>query len=137
MSRLGDLIYAPCILQQRLDKESELRVTIVGERVFAAELDTRGIPNCRDDLHRCTLSEIPKKPVKLDNAIRDACLKMMKVFGLSYGGFDLILGENNQAYFLEVNPAGDWFWIEHDTKMHITDAMVDLIESHHLLAMNK
>jgi glutathione synthase/RimK-type ligase-like ATP-grasp enzyme len=137
LSRLGDLIYAPCILQERLNKQSELRVTIVGEKVFAAELDTKGIPNCRDDLHRCTLSKIPKKPVKLDNVIEEACLKIMSDFGLSYGNFDFILDKNNQAYFLEVNPAGDWFWIEHDTNMHITDAMVDLIESHHILALKK
>jgi glutathione synthase/RimK-type ligase-like ATP-grasp enzyme len=137
LSRLGDLIYAPCILQERLNKKSELRVTIVGEKVFAAELDTTGIPNCRDDLHRCTVSEIPKKAVKLDNAIEEACLKIMKAFGLNYGAFDFILNDKNQPYFLEVNPAGDWYWIEHDTNMHITDAMVSLIESHHKLAMNK
>ena len=38
LSRLDDLIYAPCILQERLDKKSELRVTVVGEKVFAGRI---------------------------------------------------------------------------------------------------
>ena len=53
----------------------------------------------------------------------------MNMLGLKYGAFDFILDEKNQAYFLEINPTGDWYWIEHDTKMPITDTMVNLIES--------
>lgn len=129
LQRLDDLKYAPCILQERIDKKSELRVTVVDEKVFAAELDTQAIPDCRDDLHRCSLSELPKNEVKLDNATEEACLKIMNTFGLKYGAFDFILDEKGQTYFLEVNPTGDWYWIEHDTKMPITHSMVNLIEN--------
>ena len=52
------------------------------------------------------MSELPKKAVKLDNATDEACLK----------AFDFILDEKSQAYFLEINPTGDWYWIEHDTR---------------------
>lgn len=129
LSRLDDIAYAPCILQERLDKKSELRVTVVGEKVFAAELDTQAMSSCRDDLHRCTLSQLPKKEVKLDNTTEEACLKIMNKLGLKYGAFDFIVDEKGQAHFLEINPAGDWYWIEHDTKMPITDSMVNLIDS--------
>ncbi len=129
LSRLVDLIYAPCILQERLKKKSELRVTIVGEKVFATELQTETIPVCCDDLHRGTLSEIPKRAVKLDNATEASCLKMMNIFGLKYGAFDFILDGRNQLYFLEINPSGDWYWIENDTKQPITETMVNLIET--------
>jgi glutathione synthase/RimK-type ligase-like ATP-grasp enzyme len=95
----------------------------------AAELDTQAMPNCRDDMHRCSLSELPKKAVKLDNAIEEACLGIMNTFGLKYGAFDFLLDEKSQPYFLEINPTGDWYWIEHDTKMPITDTMVNLIEN--------
>jgi glutathione synthase/RimK-type ligase-like ATP-grasp enzyme len=129
LSRLDDLIYAPCILQERLNKKSELRVTIVGEKVFAAELDTQAIPNCSEDLHRGKIAEIPKKAVNLDNATEAGCLKLMNIFGLKYGAFDFILDEKNQPYFLEINPTGDWYWIEHDTQQPITETMVNLIET--------
>ena len=129
LSKLDDLIYAPCILQERLEKKSELRVTIVGDMVFAAELDTHKLSNRYDDLHRLSLSEIPKKAVKLDKMIEECCFKMMKSLGLRYGAFDFILDKKNQAYFLEINLTGDWYWIEHDTKLPITDAMVNLMDT--------
>jgi glutathione synthase/RimK-type ligase-like ATP-grasp enzyme len=74
------------------------------------------------------LAQLPKKAVKLDNAMEEACLEIMNKFGLKYGAFDFILDEKSQAYFLEINPTGDWYWIEHYTKMPITDTMVSLIE---------
>lgn len=129
LSNLNDLIYAPCILQERLSKKLEMRVTVVGEKIFAAELDTRAIPNCQDDLHRCAISEIPKKAVKLSNTVEEACLKIMSTLDLKFGAFDFVLDEKDQLYFLEINPTGDWYWIEHDTNMPITDTIVSLIES--------
>lgn len=129
LSKLDDLVYAPCILQKRIHKKSELRVTVVDDKVFATELDVNASPNCRDDMHRCEISEIPKKTINLDITTKQACLKMMNTFDLKYCTFDFILDEKNELYFLEINPSGDWYWIEHDTKAPITNAMVGLLES--------
>jgi glutathione synthase/RimK-type ligase-like ATP-grasp enzyme len=127
LAKIDDLIYAPCILQERLEKKSELRVTVVGNIIFAAELETRSLSNNYDDLHRFPIAEIPKKAVNLDKMLEDCCLKMMKSLGLRYGAFDFIIDMNNQAHFLEINLTGDWYWIEHETKLPITDAMVNLM----------
>lgn len=67
--------------------------------------------------------------MKLDNATEEACLKIMNKFDLKYGALDFVLDDKNQLYFLEVNPTGDWYWIERDTKMPITDTFVSLIEN--------
>lgn len=80
-------------------------------------------------MHRGAISDIPKKAVKLNNAIKEACLKIISIFDLKFGALDFILDEKGQLYFLEINPVGDWYWIEHDTKMPITDSMVSLLES--------
>jgi glutathione synthase/RimK-type ligase-like ATP-grasp enzyme len=128
LSRLDDLIYAPSILQERIQKKSEIRVTVVDDKVFATELDTSASPDCRDDLHRCEISEIPKRSMKLDNATKEACMKIMTIFDLRYCTFDFVIDEKNELFFLEINPTGDWYWIEHSTKVPITDTMVGLIE---------
>lgn len=53
LSKLDDLVHAPCILQKRLASKSELRVTVVGERVFAAELHSEATPKRYDDIIFC------------------------------------------------------------------------------------
>lgn len=126
--KLRDIVYAPCILQKRLYKKSEIRVTIIDKDIFAAELVCEMIPACQEDIHRYGISRIPKKIVKLDSRTEKACLKIMSKFDLKYCTFDFILDKNDELFFLEINPTGDWYWIEHETKMPITDTMVSYIK---------
>jgi glutathione synthase/RimK-type ligase-like ATP-grasp enzyme len=126
--RFDDLTYAPCILQERLHKQSDLRVTVVGDRIFATEIDSQSTKNGRDDMHRCPLKDLPKRAVKLDDTVGELCLKIINSLGLKYGAIDFVINKNSSLTFLEVNPTGDWYWIEYQTGQPITDAMVDLME---------
>jgi glutathione synthase/RimK-type ligase-like ATP-grasp enzyme len=136
LRKLDDLIYAPCILQQRLPKKSDLRVTVVGEQVFAAELDSQptGI-GIDDDLHRNLSSgNISIRAIKLKDTVSECCIKIIKSLGLRFGAIDFVIRkDDNSLTFLEVNPMGDWYWIESRTKQPITEAVTDLIEDaiHH------
>ncbi|HVX01902.1 MAG TPA: hypothetical protein VHA09_01995, partial [Nitrososphaera sp.] len=129
---LDDLIYAPCILQKRLQKKSDIRVTVVGERVFAAEIDSPDVGAYWDDWHRCSQQEITIRAManKLPELLEDQCIRIVKALGLRYGAIDFIRNEiDNSLTFLEVNPTGDWIWIERRTNQEITRAVADLIES--------
>jgi glutathione synthase/RimK-type ligase-like ATP-grasp enzyme len=128
LSRFSDLAYAPCILQNKLSKNSELRVTVVGDQVFAAEINTGALAGVQDDIHRFRLSELIKKPVELKREDKSRCIRMINSLGLSYGAIDFLITEGGQLDFLEINPTGDWIWIEHQTKIPITKAVVNLIK---------
>jgi glutathione synthase/RimK-type ligase-like ATP-grasp enzyme len=130
LPRLDDLLYAPCILQEELHEKSELRVTVVGEEVFTAELDSRSTVRNYDDIHRA-VSNFPIRVFDLPDRIRTHCIDLIKSLGLRYGAIDFIKDENERLVFLEVNPTGDWYWIERKTKLSITKAMVNLIEMLH------
>jgi hypothetical protein len=59
---------------------------------------------------------------------------MMARLGLAYGAFDLRRRERDGAVlFLEVNPAGQWLYVEEVTGQPITDAMVRLLAGRSLL----
>jgi glutathione synthase/RimK-type ligase-like ATP-grasp enzyme len=130
LSRLDDLVYAPCILQEQLPEKSELRVTVVGDDVFTAELDSRSTVRKYDDIHRA-VSDFPISVFDLPDAIRTHCVDLIKSLGLRYGAIDFIKDDNERLVFLEVNPTGDWYWIERKTKLSITKAMVNLVEMLH------
>ena len=53
---------------------------------------------------------------------------MIKSLGLSYGAIDFLIDEDGKLNFLEINPTGDWMWIERQTKLPVTKAVVDLIK---------
>lgn len=127
LERFDDLVYAPCILQERIHKRSELRATVVGEQVFAAILSHSGKGEY-DDIHRHRLSGLQKRAVRLHKSISNRCVKIINSLGLRYGAIDFIVDENDQLNFLEINPNGDWYWIEQETKLPITEAMTAMIE---------
>ena len=51
----------------------------------------------------------------------------MDAFGLLYGAFDFIVTPEGRHVFLEVNPAGQYLWVEAKTGLQITSAVVDAL----------
>jgi glutathione synthase/RimK-type ligase-like ATP-grasp enzyme len=117
---------APGIFQARVEKAHELRVTIVGDRVFAAKVDSQSRLDTAIDWRRNSL-EVSYDPVELDRMLEHNLLRMQAQLGLAFGAYDLIVTPEGETVFLEVNPSGQWLWIERATGLAITDALVDLL----------
>jgi glutathione synthase/RimK-type ligase-like ATP-grasp enzyme len=129
LSRLDALSYAPCILQERVAKRSELRVTVVGNQMFATKFDLPPTIERQEDIHRYPMSRLHMKAMKqVKDSLGEQCIKLIKLLKLQYGSLDFVEDKTGRLTFLEVNPAGDWWWIERRTGQKITEAMVDLIE---------
>ena len=56
-------------------------------------------------------------------------LKLMRRLGLRYGAADVIRTPDGRYVFLEVNPAGEFAWIEAAAGLPISDAIADLLVS--------
>jgi hypothetical protein len=131
LDELDALAACPAIFQQCVEKEVELRITIVGQEVFAAAIYSQEHPETSVDFRRWALLP-PEKDVKhtvfdLPPAIRTSLLALMDKLGLVFGCVDMILTPAGEYVFLEVNPAGQWGWIESKTGMPITETLVKLL----------
>ena len=60
-------------------------------------------------------------PVELS----EQCLSLLDHLGLAYGALDFVLGNDNQYTFLEVNPNGEWLWLEDKLDYPISDEIAD------------
>jgi glutathione synthase/RimK-type ligase-like ATP-grasp enzyme len=131
LDEIGALAACPAIFQQYVDKQVELRITMVGREVFAAAIYSQEHPETSVDFRRWALLP-PEKDVKhtvfdLPSAVRDKLLALMNRLGLVFGCLDMILTPAGEYVFLEVNPSGQWGWIEDKTGMPITSALVNLL----------
>jgi hypothetical protein len=130
-----DLVYAerlrssPMLFQAYVPKRSELRVTVVGERVFAGEIQSQVTNRTRHDWRRFDHGHTPHRAHTLPPAVEASCVAIVRALGLAFGAIDLVLTPDGEYVFLEVNPNGQYLWIEHLTGLPITAAIVD-----HLLA---
>jgi hypothetical protein len=123
---LDELVLTPIILQRRITGTRELRITIVGKECFAAEFEPSGHVDGRLD------SATPYRPHQLPAEIERQLLALMRVLGLSYATVDMRIDAHGDYVFLELNPQGQYLYVEIRTGQPITRALVDLLIANHL-----
>ncbi|WP_196140955.1 MvdC/MvdD family ATP grasp protein [Aliikangiella sp. G2MR2-5] len=109
----------PTLLQQKIEREVELRVTIVGEKIFAAAV----IPNEQTfevDIRASNLRELSYCLYQLPETVQQNLLKLMKSLGLTFATIDMIVDKQGRHVFIELNIGGQWGWIEGFTGMEIS-----------------
>lgn len=130
LEHLDGLRYCPAIFQERVPKALELRTTIVGDRVFTASVDSQSSELAKVDWRRESLGLIDEwKAHALPLEVEERMLKLMHRLGLDYGAADFILTPEGRHVFLEVNPAGEFFWLERYAGLPLSEAIAGLLVS--------
>ena len=128
LSKLSDdqvLAVAPSIFQQVLSPKIDYRVTVVGERVLGAKLAVD--EGCEISLDwRTSEKNLRFESCSLPKDIEDLCRAFVARAGLVFGAIDLV-EHLDQFYFLEVNPNGEWGWLEKTAGLPISSALCDLL----------
>jgi glutathione synthase/RimK-type ligase-like ATP-grasp enzyme len=116
---------SPCIFQKSLMPKIDYRVTVVGETVMPVKIESEkpseGVLDWRtskDGLNfsSCTL---PQK-------IETLCRRLVKDYGLLFGAIDLV-EYNRKFVFLEINPNGEWGWLQKPNGLPIAETLCKLM----------
>lgn len=122
------LRWAPQIFQPRVDKVRELRVIIVGERCFVGAVDVSGSERVRVDWRRATRDDqLSWTESALPPAVEAKARALLGRLGLVYGALDFLVPAEGEPVFLEVNPAGEWGWLERDLGFPIGDSIAEAL----------
>ncbi len=122
---LNNINLCPVLFQEYIDKKYEIRSTIVNGKVFSCKIDSQSSKESKIDFRLASnISDIPHEQIQLPKNIDNALISITTYFGLKYSAIDLILNKNNEYIFLEINPNGQWYWIEILTKMKISDEII-------------
>jgi glutathione synthase/RimK-type ligase-like ATP-grasp enzyme len=124
LAQLDLVKYSPVIFQEFIEGV-DLRITIVGDKVFAGEIDARKTRYPVD--MRMVVGESTVRPVQLERRVEERLLQLQRRLQLVYGAIDMRRTEAGEYYFLEVNPAGQWQFVERYTGLPITRAMADYL----------
>lgn len=125
------LSLAPAIFQQLIKPKADVRVTVVGEKVFAALIEDPGVEEVgeiRDWRLAHLLGRSSFAKYAISNEASRLCVRLVKAMGLQFGALDFVLDHNNQLWFLEINSNGQWAFIEEDTGLSIGKAIAELLE---------
>ncbi|MFF9310055.1 ATP-grasp ribosomal peptide maturase [Streptomyces sp. NPDC014748] len=110
------------LFQQLVPKAADVRVTVIGRRVFCVRIDS-GLLDWRTDY-----SQLSYTPVEAPPGIEAGLHAYLDHFGLAFGAFDFCVGKDGRWWFLECNPSGQWYWLEPETGLPMCAALADLLE---------
>ena len=117
--------YAPSIYQEYVAKAADIRVTIVGNRVFAAKIIASELPANIPDWRYAEYETLHHEEHELPSALQESCIALVRRLRLEFGAVDLALTEANEYVFLEINANGQWAWLESAVGAEISSAIVD------------
>ncbi|MDJ0627024.1 MAG: hypothetical protein QNJ44_02090 [Rhodobacter sp.] len=114
----------PCLLQEAIPLGTDIRVTVIDDELFAAEIRIEAAGSqfdWRSDPRRRTL------PHRLPGNVAASIRTFMRRTGLRYGAFDFRIDPDGVYRFLEVNVAGQYLWVEIETGQMISRAIASAL----------
>lgn len=125
--RDADIGLTAHLFQEWIPKEYDVRLTVAGDRFFAVAIHAnsdRAYVDWRSDY-----SALKYESVETPEGVRFSIKSLLERLGLSFGAFDFTVTPDGDWVFLELNPNGQWGWIEDHTDLPITSAVADLLAS--------
>ena len=126
MSEISSVKMSPSIFQETVKKDHELRITVVGNRLFPVKiysqedsetsLDWRKKPKFNDFKVRMESAVLPRE-------VETKIFVFMNKLGLDFGCIDMIVDENGDYIFLEINSNGQWYFVQLNTGAKIAEAI--------------
>jgi glutathione synthase/RimK-type ligase-like ATP-grasp enzyme len=120
--KIENINLSPIYFQSYIPKDYELRVTVIGDKFYCVKIIADNKIDWRQssDTNQYELISTPL-------IVKEQCQNFMKVCNLNFGAFDYIV-YNNEYYFLECNPNGQWLWLELALKLDISTTLVKFLD---------
>lgn len=117
----------PMVFQENIKKKYDIRVTVVGNNVYSTAIHSQNFKETEIDWRLWDINkniDLEHARFELPRKIVQACLDITRSFHLNYSAIDLIYTEDEDFYFLEMNPNGQWAWIEKKVGYPIRDSII-------------
>lgn len=121
---LDSIAVAPVLVQERVFGPADLRLTVIGETIMAARIETP-----KDILDSRLVEETAYSSHNLDAATEGKIIALFRRLGLVFGTVDLKERDDGAPVFLEINPQGQFLYIQIVTGLPIIETLTDFLLS--------
>ena len=119
----------PAIYQNFLEKLCDIRVTVVGDEIFACRIKAQQREDAYVDWRAAGHAALDIQQCKLEASIADRCRALMRELGLQTAGINLIDPQEGHTVFLEINAAAQWVWVQEATGLPIAASIARRLAS--------
>jgi hypothetical protein len=102
--------FAPAIYQEKVKKQFDVRMVLMGERVFSFAVRTPA--NSLDWRHDAALRRVVVERIATPAAVESGVLRFAAATGVCTGSLDFAVDRNGEWWFLEINEQGQFLWLD-------------------------
>lgn len=111
-------------LQEFIPKRFDIRAVCVGKRLFAVRIDSQEYTGSQIDFRAIDMRQLRHSPYCLPASLAERIFKLVQSFGLVHAEIDMCVNEKGEHVFFEMNPNGQWLWLELLTGLPIADSFI-------------
>lgn len=120
----------PAIYQEFIEKSYELRVIVIGSKIFVAKIESNN-PKVGFDWRFWQDEDFSVTQCELPSEYQKPCFDYLNYFGLNFGVFDFVVSKDGECFFLECNPGGNFLFCEDFCPdLKLLDAVVEFLVPH-------
>lgn len=120
--------FYPCLFQQYIDKNLEIRTFYLSGKCFSMAICSSFDKQTRVDFRRYNDTKPNRKiPYQLPDEIEDKISMLMQKLNLNCGSIDLILDNYGKYYYLEVNPVGQFGMVSYPCNYYLEKEIADFL----------
>jgi glutathione synthase/RimK-type ligase-like ATP-grasp enzyme len=126
---LDSVALSPSVFQPYIEKAYELRCVVMGERIFTAKLDSQAHASTRTDWRAANVENeaVGHEVFNLPERVQAGLHRLMRSFGINFASIDMIVTPEGEFVFLDLNPNGQWLWLEEELGLPLVAGMADLL----------
>jgi glutathione synthase/RimK-type ligase-like ATP-grasp enzyme len=126
---LDSVALAPTIFQPYVEKAYELRCVVMGDKLFAAKLNSQAKESTRKDWRAGDIEEgeLEHEVYDLPERVQAALRRLVRSFEINFASIDLIVTPDGEFVFLDLNPNGQWLWLEEELALPLVASMADVL----------
>jgi len=116
------MVQCPAIYQELVERRSDLRITVVGRKVFAVRISSQTLDEEKDrlDWRRCQEKDELYSEAQISESFKERLLDYHERAGLVFAAYDF-LERGDDVIFLECNAAGAWLWLEQRLGLKVSE----------------
>jgi glutathione synthase/RimK-type ligase-like ATP-grasp enzyme len=111
------------LLQEFVDKEDELRITVVGDSVFPVRVLSVSGSEAAIDWRIENGTQVQYQQTSISPHLTRLVMKVMRRFDLEFAAMDIVVSKTGQCYLLDLNPNGQWAWLDQLLGLGIADQL--------------
>jgi len=120
----------PVLFQEHIEKIMDVRVTVVDNELIAIGMTSLNNSNEQIlDIRRNDMENVIYSKLSVPRNVEKSILSLMKCYKLRFGALDFAITPKDEWIFFEINPNGQWAWLDQCAGAKISDIYIKSLKS--------